>query len=56
MTVGRVDWAGYVRRVADFEYRAKLGKVPADMALLLELTREIEFSDKVILDSKDVGE
>lgn len=54
--MGQVDWAGYRRRLDAFEYRAKRQDVPRDVGELLELVREIELSDKIIVDREHYSE
>lgn len=46
----------YLRRLDGFDYRGKRHDVPHDIVELLELSREIEFSDKIIFDVKDYGD
>lgn len=47
---------GYRRRLDGFEYRAKRRDVPKDVAVLLELARDIELEDRIILDRTDNDE
>jgi hypothetical protein len=51
-----VDFEGYRRRVDAFEYRPKHRDTPSDIRELLELAREIEWTDKVIVDRADNDE
>lgn len=54
--MGQVDWAGYRRRLDAFEYQPKRRDVPHDVGELLELVREIELSDKIIVDREHYSE
>lgn len=54
--MGQVDFGGYARRVDAMDYRAKRHDVPHDVVELLELTREIELSDKIIVDREHYSE
>ncbi len=51
--LARFDFDQYRRRVDGFEYRAKRRDVPRDVALLLELARDIELEERIILDLTD---
>ena len=51
--MGRLSFEQYRRRLDCWEYRAKRRDVPQDLALLLELNREIEFSDRLTIDTSD---
>lgn len=44
---------GYRRRVDALEYRRKHRDVPHDAARLLELARDIELEERIILDRTD---
>lgn len=44
---------GYRRRVDAWEYRAKRRDIPRDAAHLLELARDIELEERIILDRTD---
>lgn len=44
---------GYRRRVDAWEYRGKRRDMPHDAARLLELVRDIELEDRIILDRTD---
>lgn len=52
--MGKVDWAGYRRRLDAFDYRAKRRDMPHDVTELLELVREIELFDTIIVDAEYV--
>jgi hypothetical protein len=45
-----VEFEAYMRRVDGFDYRAKRRDMPQDIAELLELAREIELEDRIIVD------
>ncbi len=47
------SFEGYRRRVDAWEYRSKRRDVPRDAARLLELVRDIELEDRIILDRTD---
>lgn len=51
--MGKIDFAGYRRRLDVDEYRAKRHDVPRDVGVLLELAREIELIDRFIVDVSD---
>jgi hypothetical protein len=55
-TVQRPTFDGYSRRLDVFDYRAKRKDVPHDVDRLLELARDIELEDKIIIDSEDYRE
>lgn len=46
----------YARRLDVFEYRARLGDVPRDVAQLLELARDIELEDRISVDHETPSE
>jgi hypothetical protein len=46
-------FGGYKRRLDATEYRGKRHDVPRDVARLLELVRDIELEDRIILDRTD---
>lgn len=54
--LGRYDFRGYVRRLDGWEYRAKRLDMPRDSAALLELARDIELEERIILDRTDNDE
>jgi len=54
--MGGLTFDQYRRRIDGWEYRAKLRDVPRDLALLVELTREIELTDRISIDITDSGE
>lgn len=47
------SFEGYRRRVDGWEYRGKRRDMPHDAARLLELVRDIELEDRIILDRTD---
>lgn len=51
-----VDFAGYCRRVADFEYRAKRHDVPHDVVQLLGLASDLDLEDKITVDREHYSE
>lgn len=53
VTMGLLTFGGYKRRLDALEYRAKRHDVPQDAARLLELVRELELDDRIILDRMD---
>lgn len=48
--MGKIDFAGYRRRIDAWEYRSKRRDVPRDATELLELVREIELIDRFSVD------
>lgn len=50
------SFKGYCRRVDGWDYRAKRRDVPHDAATLLELARDIELEERIILDRTDSSE
>lgn len=46
-------FGGYKRRLDAYEYQAKRRDVPHDVASLLELARDIELEERIILDRMD---
>jgi hypothetical protein len=54
--VGQMGFEGYQWFCADFAYKARRDDLPHDLAELLELSREIELMDKIMLDRLDNGE
>lgn len=53
MVLGRYDFQGYKRRLDAWEYRAKRRDMPRDVGTLLELARDIELEERIILDRSD---
>lgn len=51
--LARFDFDQYRRRVDGFEFRARRRDMPRDVALLLELARDIELEERIILDLTD---
>ena len=51
-----MDFDAYKRRVDAFDYRAKRHDVPHDVAELLELSRDIELEDTIIVDHEHYRE
>lgn len=47
------SFEGYRRRVDAWEYRSKRRDIPRDAERLLELARDIELEDRIILDRTD---
>lgn len=52
-TVWDRSFDGYRRRVDAWEYRSKRRDMPRDADRLLELARDIELEERIILDRKD---
>ena len=51
-----IDWRGYRRRLDCFEYRPRQRDLPRDVVELMELAREIELTDKIIVDREELIE
>jgi len=54
--VAPLGFEGYQWFCADFAYKARRDDLPHDFAELLELSREIELTDKIVVDRSDNGE
>ncbi len=54
--MGKLGFEGYRWFCADFDYQPRRHDLPHDFAELLELSREIELTDKIMLDRSDNGE
>ena len=54
--MGNFTFEGYVRRLDQFDYRTRRHDVPHDVVELLELSRDIELSDKIVVDVEQLRE
>jgi hypothetical protein len=51
-----IDFDGYRRRIDAFDYRARRHDLPHDVVELLALSRDIELSDKIVVDVEQLRE
>lgn len=54
--MAEIDFGGYQRRLDVWDYRGRRRDVPHDVAELLELAREIEATDRFMVDVTDKDE